>query len=252
MSSVLSGHYDVPAAGECWSCLSGEKGLIEANHLVSCLDHCINNASSGPNKLMQMSCLQSQRDLDYAVTIQNIGVPRRFRLCKRCSNVENSFEELVYRAQGIVVECNLLPLTRESTGSRFNLRQSIVLSGLDSQIFEQFLDSCAVVYNLFKRHLPPNSLFPLAQETIQINDIGYPAIRFTNPVFTKPDAEGVTPHTQSLKISDELDPAGILRKSQGTALYLDDNAIHTFRVDKSTGIENCNGSHPVASVSVTL
>lgn len=90
---------------------------------------------------------------------------------------------------------------------------------------------------MFKRHLPPASLFPLDQDTVNFDDHTYSAIRFTNPVFTKPTAEGISAHTQGLVINDELDPAGILRKSQGSALYLDDNAIHVHHYDKPYGYE---------------
>ncbi|EIN09207.1 hypothetical protein PUNSTDRAFT_44611 [Punctularia strigosozonata HHB-11173 SS5] len=214
--TIFDGYYDVPAA-------------------VTKLDSYIESASSGEAKFMQLACLRNQSGMDYSATVQNIGVPKRFRLCKSSLDNPNVCEELVFRAQGIVVECSLLPLGREIAGNKFNLRQTVVLSGFNSQLFEEFLDSCAIAYNMFKRHLPPTSLFPLAQETINLNNHTYSAIRFTNPVFTKPNTEGISSNTLSLEIPDELDPSRALRKSQGNALYLDDNAIHIYRVEKPFG-----------------
>ncbi|EIN09611.1 hypothetical protein PUNSTDRAFT_133393 [Punctularia strigosozonata HHB-11173 SS5] len=202
-NDIFNGHYDIQQS-----------------------DLYITQAATGRTAKFQFPYLQNNND---SVTVRETGVPKKIRLMNQ--HTDGSTEELVCRMQGILAERNLLPLINEPYGNRYNLRQSVVLTGFNSQEFERFLDTRATIYNIFKRYLPPDSIFPLSQSIIHINDATYSALHLSNAIFTKPNADGVDATTRELPISNELDPSKILQRLKGNALHLDDNSIEIFHLD---------------------
>ena len=116
------------------------------------------------------------------------------------------------------------------SGNRLALHQKLTLTGFNSQLFEKAIDSCAAVYGVFGRQMPPGMLLPLSQTTVHVNENVYASLSLVSPVLTKPESDGVGPSPRELEISEAMDPRSIVRKIKGRLLYLEDNEVQIYRM----------------------
>lgn len=120
-----------------------------------------------------------------------------------------------------------------SRGSPLLLRQSVTLTGFNSQAFEKILDSCATVYAMFSRFMPQGVLLPYSQSVVNVNGDVFSSLCAVTPVFTKRSSDGVTTATREVSISSEMDPQDIANRIKKGHLYLEDNVVAVYEAGKN-------------------
>lgn len=120
------------------------------------------------------------------------------------------------------------------SGNRLALHQKLTLTGFNSQLFEKAIDSCAAVYSIFGRYMPPGMLLPLSQGAVHVNDQLYASLSLVNPVLTRPDSDSIGPSTREVEITEGIDPRSVVWKIKGQFLYLEDNKVQIYQMHRGT------------------
>lgn len=104
-------------------------------------------------------------------------------------------------------------------GNPLHTTQSIKISGLGAQ---QFNDSMAAVldaYVLFEQHLPANALHKWTTEWIGSEGSHEQAMSFHNSIFVTRSLARANSDDGDITVTDEMDPLGHLRRMQSMYLY---------------------------------
>ncbi|KAH7906137.1 hypothetical protein BJ138DRAFT_1117847 [Hygrophoropsis aurantiaca] len=147
----------------------------------------------------------------------------RRTMCTVPGKATDDKEEAVFTLQGVISDLDLPPLKNRPRAQHVrHIRQSITLTGLGNQDFEQAVTTLYGLDTLLERQAPPGSI-----EKWQPTDYaGYTAIDIQNRYFTpKKFANGLP----SVPFDDAVDPNGYLKDSVGSELiHTDDNRVEYY------------------------
>lgn len=130
-----------------------------------------------------------------------------------------------YKCQGVCIytlhmQKFLLPTPRLPKHLR-SLRQSILVSGLGLEQFEQYTKAIMSIRQVLDGHLAAGML----QEWTPSTENGYLCLDFSNRYFsTNEEADG----RSTFPLSKDLDPFGILAKAAGKGVHTEDNTVMYF------------------------
>ncbi|KAK7019415.1 hypothetical protein VNI00_018070 [Paramarasmius palmivorus] len=140
-------------------------------------------------------------------------------------------EELVFTIHGIIMLCDLPPVTRPY--GRFvsvkALQQRILLTGLNTPSFADALEGLAVMDNVLRLNVREDSVKPLAS----VVD-GFTALDISNRYFT---SRRFAQEDDHLPFSSDVDPNGILEGLRGHSMvHTSDNVVEYYhRVETNSG-----------------
>ncbi|KAJ6459155.1 hypothetical protein C8R47DRAFT_1226694 [Mycena vitilis] len=160
-------------------------------------------------------------DMDIVAT----GNKKNWRLCVRDEEDGQVSDEVIFRAQGIVLKNNLTPKNTVSCPARKVpfICQHIEVCGLDSPTFREAIAKTEEVNERFHEHFSSVTVVDLVRPASSLG----PVIAASNRLFTiKTDA----PTKQDTDFVDGLDPTGALEKLKHRELiHAPDNMVHYFR-----------------------
>jgi hypothetical protein len=106
-------------------------------------------------------------------------------------------------------------------------KQSIQLTGLGTQTFDDCIKKIREIEALFKRHLPADSLNMWKENNFE----GHPAIFSANKFFTDRHDRGCQ---TTIPFSPNVDPNQVLSKAMGQEfVHLMDNEVSYFEAQKN-------------------
>ncbi|KAF9494110.1 hypothetical protein BDN71DRAFT_1432047 [Pleurotus eryngii] len=113
---------------------------------------------------LQMYNLDVESTQKFGLSISQEEGDVASRLTRR-NEETGEMEEATFGLQGIISNVNLLPFeSRRSRSDNLNrlthARQSVVLTGLGSTVFEQIVENCRRMYSMFSRYIPNAKLLP--------------------------------------------------------------------------------------------
>ncbi|KAI0349264.1 hypothetical protein OH77DRAFT_1499631 [Trametes cingulata] len=131
-------------------------------------------------------------------------------------------EELVLRVQGFLLEANLPPLRRNQIPGNANrlidLKQSITVGGLGSELFDDAVSGMITIYEHFKTQLRGYNLRPWRPEQRE----NHLALTFSNRYLTQAKfAQGET----VVDLSLDVDPFNVLRPRLTSQVHLQENVV---------------------------
>lgn len=108
------------------------------------------------------------------------------------------------------------------------LRQSVSITGMGNETFDNAAVSLAQIHAIFKRTIGNQ----LEEDSVHSDFKGYKAIDTSNRYFTPKDSKG---GMESVPLGNDVDPYGFLLKAAGNSyVHTEDNKVYYYQkgVDK--------------------
>ncbi|KAI0665426.1 hypothetical protein C8Q78DRAFT_1072990 [Trametes maxima] len=131
-------------------------------------------------------------------------------------------DELVLRVQGFLVDASLPPLRRDqiptNTHRLIDLKQSVTITGLGVQPFDDAAAAVLAVYHQFSAHLKGHHLRIWQPERAN----AYLTLTFGNRYLTAAKFSDNEPHVD---LSEVVDPFNVLRPHLSSQVHLQENVV---------------------------
>ncbi|KAI0666734.1 hypothetical protein C8Q78DRAFT_1072132 [Trametes maxima] len=132
------------------------------------------------------------------------------------------YQELVLRVQGFLVDASLPPLRRDqiptNTHRLIDLKQSVTITGLGVQPFDDAAAAVLAVYHQFSAHLKEHCLRTWQPERAN----AYISLTFGNRYLTPVKFSDSEPHAD---LSEVVDPFNVLRPHLSSQVHLQENVV---------------------------